>query len=143
MKTQKLLTIIIALLLVAVNSFAKADDKKDIQKTISFSIDTYIEALKSGYNNNYSAIISDDAKFNLNRNGKVHSHGKSDELKLHSKNNIIAQNCDINYTVITASENYALINVSMKYDFFTRENIVILSMQNDVWKIKEVNSVFK
>lgn len=142
MKTQRPLTIIIALLLAA-NSFAKPNDKKSIQKTMSFSIDTYIETLKSGYNNNYSIIIADDAKFNLNRNGKVHSHGKSDELKLHSKNNITTQNCDITYNVITASENYALVNVSMKYEFFTRENIVSLSKQNDVWKIKEVNSVFK
>ena len=124
-------------------TFAKPDDRKAVQKTMTYCIDTYIEALKLGYCTDYAAVIADHAKFNLNRNGKLFTHGKSEELKAHGKNNKITQNCDVNYNVITSSENYALINISMKYDFFTRENIVSLSKINDSWKITEVNSVFK
>jgi len=143
MKTQKLLFLLFAFAFIGSTSFAKPDDKKAAQKTMSYSIDTYVEVLKSGYSADYASIIADHTKFNLNRNGKLFTHGKSEELKAHAKNSAITQNCDVNYTVITASENYALINVSMKYEFFTRENIVSLSKINDSWKITEVNSVFK
>lgn len=124
-------------------SFAKADDKKAFQRTMNFTLDTYVEALKSGYSVNYSSIISDYAKFNINRSGKLYTYGKAEELKSHGKDNIITQNCDITSTVITSSENYALVNVSMKYEFFTRENIVSLSKIRDSWKITEVNTIFK
>src|SRR5690606_15920134 len=114
MNTQKLLFLLMAFVVIGSNAFSKPDDKKAVQKTISYSIDTYIETLKSRYSTGYAAIIAENAKFNLNRSGKVFTHGKSEELKAHSKNNAITQNCEVNYTVITASENYALINVSMK-----------------------------
>ncbi len=143
MKTQKLLSLLIAFAFVGSTSFASPDAKKTVQKTMSLSLDTYIQTLKSGYHADYPSIIADNAKFNLNRNGKIFSHGKSEELKAHAKKSAITQDCDINYNIITASENYALVNVSMKYELFTRENIVSLSKINDSWKITEVNSVFK
>jgi hypothetical protein len=143
MKTQKSLFFLMAFAFVGTIAFASPADKKAVQKTMTHCIDTYLETLKSGYSADYAAIIADHAKFNLNRNGKLYTHGKSEELKSHGKNSKITQNCELNYNVITASENYALINVSMKYDFFTRENIVSLSKINNSWKITEVNSVFK
>lgn len=143
MKTQKLFFILMVFTITGSAAFAKPNDSKTFQKAMSFCINTYVQILKSGYCSDYASIIADHAKFNLNRNGKVHTHGKSEELKAHGKKNQIVQNCDVNYTVITANENYALVNVSMKYESFTRENIVSLSKINDSWKITEVNSVFK
>ncbi|WP_026902867.1 nuclear transport factor 2 family protein [Pedobacter glucosidilyticus] len=144
MKTKNFLTAIVCFVLLSVSSTVMADEKNIDKKSMSFSIGTYIEVLKSGYHADYASIIAYDAKFNINRNGNTVTHYKADELKFNNnKNNAATQNCKISYKIITASDNYALVTVSMHYENFTRENIVSLSKIKDSWKITEVNSVFK
>lgn len=144
MKTKTLFNLVIALMLTATASFADQDDKKAEKKTLTFSIDSYIDQLKTGYDENYASILASDVKFNLNRNGKTLTHGKAKELESYSKKNEgQIQNCEIDYKVITSSDSYALLNVTMQFEGFSRENIVTMSKINDSWKIVEVNSVFK
>jgi hypothetical protein len=144
MKTKKFLTAIICFVLLSVSTLVMADEKNIYKKSMSFSIETYIDVLKSGYNADYASIIAYDAKFNINRNGSTITHYKTEELKFsNNKNNAATQNCHVSYKIITASDNYALVTVSMQYENFTRENIVSLSKNKDSWKITEVNSVFK
>ncbi|WP_353138992.1 DUF4783 domain-containing protein [Pseudopedobacter sp.] len=141
MKTLKNIYLILALMLVSSMSFAK--DKNSAQKTLAFSVDNYIQSLKSGYNENLADILSDQVKININRNGQLLTYGKEQALK-HNKNaSNVVQNCDITHNVITQSDNYAIVNVSMKYEHFTRENIISLTKTDRGWKITEVNSVFK
>lgn len=144
MKKTTLFNLVIALMLTASASFANQDEKKAEKKTLTFSIDSYIDQLKTGYDENYASILSNDVKFNLNRNGKIFSHGKTKELESYNKKNEgQLQNCEIDYKVITSSDSYALLNVTMQFEGFTRENIVTMTKINDSWKITEVNSVFK
>ena|SRR6476661_8132550 len=144
MKTKILFSLAVALMLTVSATFANQDDKKAEKKTLSFAIESYVDQLQTGFNEDYASILSNDVKFNLNRNGKTFSHGKTEELKDYNKKNEgLVQNCKIDYKVITSSDSYALLNVSMQFDGFTRENIVSMAKVNDSWKITEVNSVFK
>jgi hypothetical protein len=141
MKTKLLSAILLVCLLISNYGFAK--DK--VKRSLNFCLETFMSTLQTGYHQDYSSIIAENAKFNTNRSGKVVTHSKSDELKFYSKNGKQAaiQNCEITHDVITETENYALVNVKMKYPDFTRSNIVTLAKINDSWKITEVNSVFK
>src|SRR5690606_39197806 len=101
MKTLKNIYLILALMLVSSMSFAK--DKNSAQKTLAFSVDNYIQSLKSGYNENLADILSDQVKININRNGQLLTYGKEQALK-HNKNaSNVVQNCDITHNIITQS----------------------------------------
>lgn len=129
-----------ALMVMSLATFAK--DKSKAQRTLSFSVENYVQSLKTGYSDNLSEILADNVKININRNGKLLTYGKSDALKYNKNANII-QNCQITQNVLTQSDSYAIVNVSMKYEHFTRENIITLANTDGSWKITEVNSVFK
>lgn len=141
MKTKLLSALLLVCLLVSSEGFAK----ERVKRSLNFCLETFISNLQTGYHQDYSSIIAENAKFMTNRSGNVITHAKSDELKFYSKEGKQAalQNCKITYDVITETENYALVNVKMKYPDFTRSNIVSLAKINDSWKITEVNSVFK
>ncbi len=144
MKTLKLSFLLIAVMLTVSTSFASKPDNKKSTKTLAFSIDSYIQTLKAGHCENFAEILSDNVKFHINRNGKILTYGKAEAIKHNAKANTnVIQDCEISHNIITGSDTYALVNVSMKYPDFTRENIVSLSKINGIWKITEVNSVFK
>lgn len=144
MKTLKLPLLLIAMMLTVSISFAIKPDNKKAARTLAFSIDSYINNLKTGHCENFAEILADNVKFHINRNGKILTYGKADALKHNAKAKAqVIQDCEITHNIITGSDTYALVNISMKYPDFTRENIVSLSKINGIWKITEVNSVFK
>lgn len=143
MKTLKNTFFLACLLTVNFAFSALAKDKNNVQQTLTFSIDNYAEALKSGQSQYLSDILANNVKFNINRGGKIITYGKAEALKENKQNGKIIQNCEISYQVIAQSDTYALANISMKYENFTRENIVSFTKQDGIWKITEVNSVFK
>lgn len=141
MKTLKNIYLVLALVMISFTITAK--DKNKVQRTLSFSVENYVQSLKTGYSENLSEILSDNVKFNINRNGKLLTYGKSEALRHNKNRSEVVQDCQITEQMITQSDSYAIVNVSMKYDHFTRENFVTLSKQDGSWRITEVNSVFK
>ncbi|MEO5910030.1 MAG: nuclear transport factor 2 family protein [Pelobium sp.] len=143
MKTQTIKTLFVAIFLVAGISFAKADERNIDNKSLQYNVETYIKKIKTGYSEDFSNILSNDVKFNLERNGKMMTHGKNEELAFMKSNVGIIQNCKLASSALVSTTNYSLVKISMIYPTFVREDYVTMVRTNQSWKITEVTSIFK
>lgn len=143
MKTQTIKTLFIAIFLLAGISFAKAGESNIDSRSFQYNVETYINKIKNGFNEDFSSILSNDIKFNLERNGKIITHGKNEELAFMKANSGTIQNCELASSTLVSTKNYSLVKISMIYPTFVREDYVTMLRTNENWKITEVTSVFK
>ncbi|MFC5282580.1 nuclear transport factor 2 family protein [Pedobacter alpinus] len=144
MKTINLKKSFVAIMMmVATFSFTKADELTEVSKSMTFSINSYINLIKDGETKGMEKLFADDVKFNITRGNQILSHGKNEELNFLAKNKNLIQQCSVVSSVMMNSSNYSLVKVSMIYDNFTRENYVTMIKSGKDWKITEVSSEFK
>ncbi len=140
MKNLKLL--LFATLILATVFVANATTPNKPKATLEFTINAYLDMANNGNTKEYATLLADNVKFNTTRNGKLISHGKTEELDFIRKVGYVKQNCKTEYETISADDNFCVIKVKMKYDGFTKENYVSLSNSNRGWQITDVTTVY-
>lgn len=143
MKTLKLLTLTVCLMLICGASMAMQPNAKSEKLTSNYTVQTYIDAVQHGRIKGLSQVIDENAKFTMQRGEKVISQSKSEILQAMKKQENVEQNCQVSHTIVQNLPNQMIIKVDMKYESFTRCNYVTLSESNNGWKISQVTTKFE
>ncbi len=106
------------------------------------AMNTYLDAVLHGHINGVADIIDDDALFNVKRGNKVSVLLKADILKAFQANENIEQTCQSTKTVIQNDDNVSIVKVDMKYDSFTRTDVITEQHAGNGWKITKVDSSY-
>lgn len=140
---KNLKTLLFAFIIAFTTLAAKADVKPSQDKTtLEFSISAYLNMVNNGNSTDYANILSDEVKFNTTRNGKIISHGKSEELKFIKAVGNVKQNCKTEHEILKSDDNFCLVKVKMIYEGFTKENYISFAKTSKGWQITDVTSVF-
>ena len=139
MKTLKTLAIA-SLLVLSVSAFAKEKNKE--RATMHDALNTYINAVSYGQTNALTDILDNDVKFTLAGGDRVSHLNKSGIVTSLKNFNGLQQNCQTEYSIIDLNSTQAVVKVTMKYDTFSKVNLVSLANSSDGWKITNVSSSF-
>lgn len=140
---KNLKTLLFVLTIAITSTFANASIQPNQDKTsLEFSISAYLNMINNGNSADYANILSDDVKFNTTRNGKIITHGKSEELKFMKMVGNVKQNCKTEHEILKSDENFCLVKVRMIYEGFTKENFISFAKTANGWQITDVTSTF-
>jgi hypothetical protein len=139
MKTLQTLT---AALLITLSFSAFATDRSNEKLKMDYTVNTYIDAISHGKVKDIASILDDNAKFTLSYGDKIVSYSKAEMIRSMQANKNIEQNCVTEYSVIEEGSHQTIIKVTMKYDGFSRVNLVNLANTSKGWKITNISSSF-
>ena len=135
-------TIIIAFCVVfSFNAFAN-DNSKDQKLSMSYAVQTYIDAMTLGKMKDLSEVLDNEVKFSVNQGQNVASYTRTEMLATLKNSENLEQNCKTNFSVVEQNDAQSIVKVTMAYDEFTRINYVTVSNTNKGWKITNVSTVF-
>jgi hypothetical protein len=140
MKTLQTLTAAL-LMFLSFNSFA-ADDLKSERLKMDYTIQTYIDATSYGRVKNLVNILDYDVKYTISRGKEIKNYNRTDILTQLSHTKNIEQNCVTDYTVLEQTANQSIVRVAMKYDGFTKVDLVSMSNTSQGWKITNISSSY-
>lgn len=140
MKTLKALTTAV-LLVFSVCAFAK-DDTKNNKIQMDYAISTYINAVNSGNIKALPTVLDENVKFTRNTSDGIQSYGKSDILSEFKNYENVEQNCETRYEILEQGTSQAIVKVVMKYENFSKVNILTLANTQKGWKITNISASF-
>lgn len=140
MKTLKALMMGMALLLICGVSQAKSLISNDNSK--DQPIDTYLNAVVHGKLNGIDNAIDDDAQFDMKRGDNVNTLTKSQIMSSLKVNENIEQDCQCTKTVVRNDDDVEVLKVDMKYQNFTRTDMITAHREGSKWRITRVETSF-
>lgn len=142
MKTLRTLVMGLALLL-ACGMTQAASVKSHDNATKDEVINTYLNAIVHGKLDGINNVIDDDAEFKMKRGNNVNTLSKPQILDALKANESIEQNCQCTKTVVQDDTEMSVLKVEMKYDDFTRVDVITAQRAGNGWKITKVETSFK
>jgi hypothetical protein len=142
MKTLKAMVMGLALLLVCGVSQAASVTGHNAT-TKDEAVDTYINAVVHGKIDGINDVIDDDAKFNMTRGDNVNTLSKPQVMNGLKLNENIEQECQCTKTVMQDNDDMSVIKIDMKYNDFTRTDVITAQRSGKEWKITKVDTSFK
>lgn len=141
MKTLKTLT---AALLIIFSSSAFANDNDDTKKSekllMDYTIKRYINAISHGEIKGIAEIFDNDVKMTTTRNNEIQSYGKSDILGALKFTENAEQNCSTDYKFLEMNPTQAVVKVNMKYEGFSKVNVISLANTAKGWRITNIST---
>jgi len=129
------------LILLSGRTFASEDISAE-KLTMDHVLQTYINAVTHGQITGLSDVLENSVKFTTTRGAKIINNSKSEMLTALTRTSNINQNCITEHSVIEQTSTQAVIKVSMKYEDFTRVNVINLAKAGKRWKITNVSTSF-
>ena len=127
-----------------VNAAVKADPRTNKAKlTVQAAIKGFVDAFANGKIKGFSEMLDPDVTFTTTRRGEVISFTKTEMLDDLKKSANIVQNCQTKYEIIESLPNQALVKVTMKYENFSKENLITLTDSNKGWRITKISTSFR
>lgn len=144
-KDMKNLTKTIALACVlfvsSVNVFASTD--KGLNNAIVDNVvDAYINSTVYGETAYVNELFSNNFNQKFNGGSKQKAIQKNAYIQFLKQNKGVKYNCETSFEWVEKGKDYSLAKVSLDFGDFKRIDYVSVSMQQDGWKIDEVNSVY-
>ncbi|WP_242689227.1 nuclear transport factor 2 family protein [Pedobacter sp. SYSU D00535] len=140
MKTLKTFA---AALLMALSFSVFASDEPNNQKlSMDYAVKAYIDAVSHGKIKGLSEVLDNDVKFTVTRGENIINYSKSEMLNSMKGSQNLEQNCQTDYSVMELNGTQAVVKVTMKYEAFSKVNIVTLANTTKGWKITNVSSSF-
>ena len=109
---------------------------------MNYTIQTYIDATSYGKVKDIANILDYDVKYTITRGMEIKNFGKTDILTQLSHTKDVEQNCVTDYTVLEQTANQSIVRVSMKYEGFTKVDLVSMSNTSKGWKITNISSSY-
>lgn len=140
MKTLRSLGTLV-LMVFTLSAFA-SDEAATEKLSMNYAVKTYLDAVSLGKLKGLAQVLDPEIKFTSTRGQQIIRHSKSDILSIFRNNENIRQNCFTDYTVMDVNTRQAVVKVIMKYENFSK--IEILNMVNTArgWKITDVSTTF-
>ncbi|MCS4165327.1 hypothetical protein D3C81_1095850 [compost metagenome] len=134
--------------LIAVSTFAMAADKPASKSekanvnlsTADFALDHYVAVTTAGESTGVERLFADDF------NQKIHSsnaqnHSRSEVVKSLKKQKGEKLNCTVSTDILEESADYMVAKVTLKFEDFTKTDLVTLVREDNDWKVsKSINS---
>lgn len=140
MKTLKATVMGVALLFVcALSQAAPAAHNLSKEEVL----DTYLNAVVHGKTAGIDDAIDDDATFYMKRGDNVNTLTKSQIISALKANENIEQDCNCTKTVIQNDDDISKIKVEMKYNDFTRVDVITTTHSGNKWLITSVETSYK
>jgi len=140
MKTLKAIVMGLALLFVGAVSQA-APSGHNLSK--EEALDTYLNAVVHGKTAGIDDAIDDDATFYMKRGDNVNTLTKSQIISALKANENIEQDCKCTKTVMQDDDDISKIKVEMKYNDFTRVDVITTTHSGNKWLITSVETSYK
>jgi hypothetical protein len=142
MKTLKFVMLGTALLFafVVTNAAAKTTHASPTKEEV---INTYLNAVVHGKLDGIDNAIDNDAEFNMIRGGNVKTLTKPQIISSLKSSENVEQDCQCTKSVVQDSDDATVLKVEMKYNDFTRTDVITAERAANGWKITKVDTSFK
>lgn len=134
MKTLK--TIMMGLALVIAFTAAKADGKPTKTEVLNI----FMNASAHGKLDKFEGVVANDVEYNMQRGERTIKADKKQMLDFYKANENVDQACKCTATTLEDSDLYMVVKVEMKYDTYTRVNVVTIKDTGSNWKITKVTT---
>ncbi|MFD2147983.1 hypothetical protein [Mucilaginibacter antarcticus] len=128
MKTLKTIFLGLALLVVSTATFAAKSAASLSKEEV---INMYVAALTQGKIDGVENILHRDVKHTLHRGEKEFNLNKKQILESLKANANVKQACEVNTTIMEEGFNGTVVKVTMKFEGYTRTNLITISNNKD------------
>jgi len=134
--------------LIAVSTFAMAaektvskTEKENVNlSTADFALDHYIAVTTEGESAGVEQIFATDFNQKIQASN-AQSHGREEVIKFLKKQKGEKLNCTVTTDIIEESADYMVAKVTLKFEDFTKTDLVTLERVGNDWKVsKSINS---
>lgn len=140
---KKLINLLFAtILIVSTSAFVRAETGAERLNTADKALNLYVAAITQGETQYANELFSEQYRQHSSNQSKSFSHNKQDVIAFLKGNKNIKQNCSTTYHIVETSTSYVLARVEMKYEGFSKIDLVSLSMENGNWKVNQVMSSY-
>ncbi len=134
MKTLK--TILLGLTLIIATTAAKADG----QPSKTEVIDIFMNASAHGKMEKFESVLADNVQFSTQRGERTIRADKNDMLAFYKASENVEQACKCTSTTLKENEKNMVVKIEMKYEKYTRTNLVTMKNIDGNWKISRVET---
>lgn len=107
------------------------------------ALDTYLNAVVHGKTAGIENAIDDDATFYMKRGDNVNTLTKSQIVGALKASENIEQDCKCTKTVMQDDDDVSKVKVEMKYNDYTRVDVITTTHSGSNWLITSVETSFK
>ena len=107
------------------------------------AIDTYLNAVVHGKLAGIDDAIDNEAQFDMKRGNNVNTLTKAQIISALKANENVEQDCQCTKTVVRDDDDMKVMKVDMKYNDFTRTDVITTEHAGSGWKITKVETSFK
>jgi hypothetical protein len=134
--------------LIAISTFAMAADKPASKSeklnvnlsTADLALDRYVAVTTAGESSGVEQLFTADFNQKIQASN-AQSYGRSEIVKSLKKQKGEQFNCMVSTDIIEESANYMVAKVTMKFENFTKTDLVTLERVGNDWKVsKSINS---
>lgn len=129
----------LGLAMLAVFNVASATNTPD-EPTKSEVLDIFMNAAAHGKVSGLENVLANDVQFTMSRGERTIKAGKAEALDFYKASENIEQACKCSSSTVRENEKYLVTKVVMKYDTYTRINVVTLKKTASGWKITDVDT---
>ncbi len=134
--------------LIAVSTFAiaaegpgaKATKASVNLSTADFALEHYVAVTTEGESAGVEQLFAEDFNQKI-QSSNVQSHNRSEVVKLLKKQKGEKLNCTVSTDIIEESADYMVAKVTLKFENFTKTDLITLERVGNDWKVsKSINS---
>jgi len=134
--------------LIAVSTFAMAAEgpgaktaKANVNlSTADFALDHYVAVTTEGQSAGVEQLFADDFNQKIQASN-AQNHSRSEVVKSLKKQKGEKLNCAVSTDILEESADYMVAKVTLKFENFTKTDLVTLERDGDNWKVsKSINS---
>ncbi|WP_343539991.1 nuclear transport factor 2 family protein [Sphingobacterium thalpophilum] len=132
-----------ALIAVSTMSMAAKDPGKGLNlSTADLAIDTYLSVMTEGASDGVEQLFAAD--FSQKIQGKnARTNKRSEVISFLKKQKGEKLNCSTNTEILEESENYMVARITMKFEDFTKTDLVTLINEGGAWKVSSSVNAYK
>lgn len=132
-------SIIPGLALIIMCSFTASAKQKAPQLSQSEVINIFMNASAHGKIEGLENVLHNDMEYKIKRGTQTITANKKQFLDFYKASQNVEQSCVCTSSTIENEDN-VVVKIDMKYDTYTRTNVVTMVNTNGGWKIKKVNT---
>ena len=130
----------LGLALLVVCNVAGAANKKADKPTKAEIAAIFTNAAVHGKIEGLENVLDNDLQFNMTRGERTVTVNKAQTLDYYKASQNIEQPCKLTTTTVEDNDRYTVLRVEMKYDNYTRVNLVTIKDTTSGWKITKVDT---
>lgn len=129
-------SIMLGLALTIAFTAAKADGKPSKADVLNI----FMDAAAHGKMEKFEGVLANDLEYNIQRGERTIKADKKQMLDYYKASQNIEQACKCTATTLEDNDAYMVVKVEMKYDSYTRVNVITIKDTGSNWRITRVNT---